>query len=360
MKEQSKNGGSVATTRVVREIAFVPALVHCSSVVLREAGERAAELVCVWYEGRYEAASDTVIRIARRAVAPAGEASNGWDESRVAIDLPGSPVGNPVVFGEGAGRIRMLFSLLMSESWTNGIICTVFSDDGGRSWSPPSLFVPRPGYVPKTRPVQNRHGTWVVPLYHEEMYAPFVAPADSFDDPSSVSLVAEVMARGKVIQPAVVLLEDGTLLMFARSNQGAVWAGRSVNQGYSWSLLRPTVIPNPDSAVELIRLSNGELLLVWNSSSLSRGVLSVALSRDEGESWYCSREIARGGGEYSYPSACELADGGVSVTYTHDRYQILETELNLSWIRENPLEKPIQTTHSLSTAVRGVPAGEEQ
>lgn len=339
---------------VVREIRDTPAIVHCASLAVASR-EEGAELVSVWYEGRYETAPDTTIRVSRRAIgrsaaaggaggeAPGGQELPPWSDAETAIHLPGVPLGNPVLWTEEK-QLRLLFPVLLGESWTEGILCSASSADGGRSFSVPALFLARPGFMPKTRPLDTREGRFVLPIYHEASYAPYVALAPSVDAPQAVELVGETMARGKVIQPAIIERADGALLMLARSNQGTVWKSVSPNGGLSWSICRATALENPDGAVDLIKLRDGRVLLVWNNSRNSRSVLTAALSRDDGESWYAVRDIVRGAGEYAYPSACEAQDGTLCVAFTQDRYKIVEARFSAGWIEAGgTLESVLRT-----------------
>ena len=337
-------------TRVVREIIREPAIVHCSSVAsLRD------RLVAVWYEGSYETARNTKIRLSwrpldihsPRGASKAGSSTAGdgeWSAPCTVIQLPQVPVGNPVIWAEGENGLRMLFSVLMGEAWTESTLATSLSIDGGDTWGPPTIFLARRGFMGKTRPIHNRHGELVVPFYDEAMYAPFIAITPSVTQPEKTHVVAETMARGKVIQPAIAALSNGHLLMLGRSNQGTIWRSHSPNDGYSWSICRATALLNPDAGIDLIRLSDGDLCLVWNNSAVDRTSLSVSLSSDDGESWYCLRDIVRGDGEYSYPSVTEDASGNLHITYTEDRYRILEAEVALEWVREGVLAESLRTS----------------
>ncbi len=335
-------------TETVREIRDVPAIVHCST--LAECAD--GSLLCVWYEGPYETSSRTVLRCARRSAdssdrreagnAPAGRAVGAglearWSAPETIFALDGVPLGNPVLWRDGSGMLRLLFAMLLAESWTETVLLELRSDDDGLSWGAPTLFLGRKGFMPKTRPLVMPDGRLIVPLYHEANYCPYVLLVDDPSAPYSGTLVAETMARGTVIQPAIVERADGSLFMLARSNRESAWSSVSPNGGRSWSICRPTGIPNPDSAIDLIRCGGssdftGEsskligarapLLLTGNFQATGRSRLEAAFSTDEGRSWNRRIVLADGGGEYSYPSALASRDGAIWVSYTEDRYRI--------------------------------------
>ncbi len=318
-------------TETVREIRGEPAIVHCSSLAETADGT----LLCVWYEGSYETAPDTALRIARRPAATSGGRTGtpaDWSAPQTLLALAGVPLGNPVLWRDAGGTLRLLFTALTAESWTEGILLEMRSDTDGLDWSPPSVVTARKGFMPKTRPLVLPGPRVLFPIYHEAEYCPYVMIAEDPDRPHLGAIVGETMARGIAIQPAITQLSDDTLLMLCRSRRGTVWKSLSPNGGYSWSICRPTGIPNPDSAIDLLRAplsedvptgsGNPSLILAGNLSSSSRRALHLAVSEDDGVTWTRRSTVAEGEGEYSYPSAIATADGSVWVSYTEDRYRI--------------------------------------
>lgn len=298
------------------EIERRPALVHCSSVLSTHGGG----LACVWYEGAYETSSNMRLMISRK---PEGSA---WHRPEVLFDFHGMGLGNPVLWRSSHGDLRLTFSALLSESWKESLLFVSSSRDEGASWSEPTLFVPRKGMMAKTRPIYGEGGQLIFPLYDEAQYCPYLWLHEG-SDLLAGSFVAETMARGKAIQPVLARLADGRILMLCRTNQGALWQSYSSNDGYTWTILRPAELPNPDSAVDMIRLRDGRLLLAGNPSKVERKRLSAFVSSDAGTSWTEAAEIVSGEGEYSYPSLIEEEDGTLSVTYTCDRRAIVHARM---------------------------------
>lgn len=138
-----------------------------------------------------------------------------------------------------------------------------FSDDDGRTWqrNVDAISTPR-----RERTVD--------------------APANQPDD------------RG-AMEPCVVELKDGRLLMVIRTQLGFVYRSVSEDQGETWSEPAPMPLEAPDSCPYITRIpSTGDLMMVWNGSRYNtaetmfgyRCPLTFAISRDEGETW--SRPIA--------------------------------------------------------------------
>jgi len=127
-----------------------------------------------------------------------------------------------------------------------------------------------------------------------------------------------------VIQPALWERSGGDVRMLLRSTDriGRIVASSSRDRGLTWDPARPTQLPNPNAGIDVVRLRDGRLVLVYNHLVSGRDALHLAVSSDEGETWSTPLVLQRGQGEYSYPAVIQTADGLVHVTYTWRRTHI--------------------------------------
>lgn len=315
----------------IREITNDPAITHCSSIVASADGD----LVAVWYECPYETSSETLIKIARKP-----GAAGVWGTDEVLFDFHGMPLGNPVLWTGDDRLIHIVFSVLLTESWTSSMLFYAVSADNARTWSAPTLFLPKIGFMAKTRPVKTDRGQVLFPVYHESEFCPYVMILDDLAKPLEAGLIAETMARGKAIQPTLIHLESSTYAMLSRTNQGRIWKSISYNDGLSWSICAPTLLPNPNSALDLCRLKSGEVLLAYNPSEVDRHRLAIAISNDNLQTWFAMRDVIQGDGEYSYPSLLVDDDDKIHVSYTENRYVIQHAVFDREWVEEGRLSVP--------------------
>ncbi|KAJ7297587.1 hypothetical protein O6H91_Y047200 [Diphasiastrum complanatum] len=130
-----------------------------------------------------------------------------------------------------------------------------------------------------------------------------------------------------VIQPVPYMTATGDIRVLLRPNTiiGNISMASSTDGGYSWSKVVSVGLTNPNSGFDGVKLLDGRLLIVYNpiSKRCSRGVLRVAISEDEGESWKDVLTLEKmPGAEFSYSAVIEASDGLVHTTYTYNRTQI--------------------------------------
>jgi len=94
-------------------------------------------------------------------------------------------------------------------------------------------------------------------------------------------------------EATVAETQNGRILLFARPTVNRIVSSYSADAGESWSAVLPAALANSISPPRLRRIpSTGDLMCVWNQVSAEeirrgyrRGRLSVAISRDSGETW---------------------------------------------------------------------------
>lgn len=293
---------------------------HAASVVALPGGR----LLASWFAGSHEGAPDV-------AIVTAAFDGERWSQPRAVVDTPGHPDGNSVLWVDPAGVLRIWYVTMEGRGWAMCPVRERRSHDGGETWSDAAYVRQKHGWMVRNEPLFHA-GRVLMPMYDERDWTAFVLHSE---DGETWTRSPKVYEKGTgLIQPAIAPTGDGRLLMLLRSTAGAVYAARSLDEtGTAWTAPQRTALPNPNSAVELIRLDSGALLCVCNPTARGRTPLRVALSDDDGVTWPRWRDIESEPGEYSYPAAMQAADGVVHLLYTHRRRAIAHAQLTEGWVR---------------------------
>ncbi len=114
--------------------------------------------------------------------------------------------------------------------------------------------------------------------------------------------------RNSGVEASAVELKDGSLYCLVRSDQNFCYESRSFDGGDTWSEPQASPFYGTLTMPTLGRLKNGKLICLWTNTApmpelaheegstwenvfTNRGALHVALSDDEGKTWYGYREV---------------------------------------------------------------------
>jgi len=156
----------------------------------------------------------------------------------------------------------------------------------------------------------------------------------SNEDGRGMSLVATITNRPMgLLEPTCLQLKDGSITMLMRAQyDGFLWRADSKDNGRTWTPAYRTDIPNPSSMANLVRMSDGRIVLLHNNTSgPQREPLSIWVSRDEMKTWYTKQDVIYGG-KLAYPNGIVLKNGRLVFVYDRDRRQVRFVEVELPTI----------------------------
>ncbi len=296
----------------------------------------------MYYGGAGEYATDTSVYGSR--LKP-GETR--WSTPQIIAHDPLRSTGNGVVWQAPDGIVWLFYVVRFGETWSDSRIQVKLSRDRAETWSDASVLDLRAGMMVRCHPIALSDGDYLLPIYHETGHDPEVVGAESaslflrYDHRAKTwSSTGEIHSRLGNIQPAVVQLDDRNLLAFCRRGadykprkDGFLVRSESHDGGRTWSPGVESDFPNPNSAVELLKLKSGNLVLIYNDHMYRRTPLTVALSADGGKTWPWRRNIAEGSNDFAYPSAVE-AGGLIHAVYTSDGRKVIHhVTFDEDWIR---------------------------
>jgi len=305
---------------------------HASTIVETPSGT----LIAAWFGGTAEGQDDVEIWISRKV------AAGPWSAPEAVTDTPHMPTWNPVLF-QAADTTWLFFKVGPSpREWVGGYRQ---STDEGRTWGPVQ-FLPGGLLGPvRTKPIVLADGTWLAGTSVEAGYrgdtppdAPYrtwtVWVESSTDRGRTWARYGPVTVPGEsygVIQPTLWQSDSGEVHMLMRSTEriGRIVSSTSSDGGHTWTPAQATDLPNPNAGIDVVKLNDGRLVLVYNHSLEGRRALHLSVSNDDGQSWGEPQLLEEGPGEYSYPAVVQTGDGDLHVTYTWHRTRIRHVVIDL-------------------------------
>lgn len=290
------------------------------------------DLYLVFFGGGGEYETETAVWGSRRQAG-----GSDWSAPERIASNPFRSLGNAAVWQAPDGLVWLFYVTRYGETWSTSRIKAKVSRDGARTWSDSVLLTFEEGTMVRGRPIVLADGDYLLPIYHEtghdtEYTGPDTASLFLRHDPETRlwSESERIRSSRANEQPAVVELAPGHLLAFCRrgggygpDERGYVIRSESHDGGRTWSEGVDSEFPNPNAAVELIRLANGHLLFVYNDSMNRRTPLTAAISTDGGRTFPHRRNVREGAGSFSYPVALQGADGRIRLVFTSDRRSVI-------------------------------------
>ena len=305
---------------------------HASTIV--QAGN--GNLICAWFGGTEEKNPDVGVWMSRFA-------DGAWTAPERAAKVNQTAHWNPVLFRDTKNVLYLFFKVGPdTDFWQT---YWMRSENDGLAWSEPVELVPgdKGGRGPvKNKPVILSDGAWLAPASTE--IKGWKCFADRSGDGGATWTRSEDFAvdrksdkklRGPgCIQPTLWESEPGKVHALMRSAAGWVWRTDSEDGGRTWAPVKPTDLPNNNSGIDLLRLDDGRLLLVYNPVGMNWGPrtpLDLAISTDNGSTWRTIAHLENDpnlDSEYSYPAIVRTKDG-VAISYTWNRQRVRAWQIPL-------------------------------
>ena len=323
-------------------------------------------LVC-WFHGSGERKSDDVEILGARLVKATGK----WTKPFKMADTPGFPDTNCCMIIDQDQKLWLLWPTIQANLWESALMkyktSTNYMDpDGPPKWDLmrvmhvkhddgfPELveakmdayaqtvaaseqeisvwkagiasqahdkLTRRIGWFTRAHPLILDDGRMLVGLYSDGFSFSLVGYTD---DGGKNWKFSEPIVGGGNIQPSFAQKKDGTLVAYMRDNGPApkrVHVSESKDRGETWSKVYDhPQLANPGSGLELMRLSDGDWVCIYNDQPRGRHTLAVSLSDDEGKTWKWTKYLENrnmGDGSFHYPSIIEASDGKLHVSYSY-------------------------------------------
>jgi len=313
---------------------------HASTIV-----ETADGLVTAWFGGTREGYADVGIWLSRLT-------EDGWSEPlEVANGAENQeqrhPCWNPVLFQTWEGPIYLFYKVGPNPREWWGVM--KMSDDCGKTWSEAKVL-PKGFLGPiKNKPVELQDETILCPASSE--HDGWKVHFEKFHYKTGKWEMTGPVNDGRqygAIQPSILMHfkddpSNDKMQALCRTQQGVITQIWTNDRGRTWGTMKATDLPNPNSGIDALTLSNGMQLLVYNHTvregdhPRGRELLNVAISKD-GISWQATLILENTeGAEFSYPAVIQTADDLVHITYTWKRKRIKHVVIDPSKLKTFPI-----------------------
>ena len=278
-------------------------IVHAPSIV----GLGDGRLLAVWFAGSREGAKD--VEIHSSLFDPNAQ---DWAPEQTLItraEVYGDihryvkKLGNPVVTRDFNGKLWLFFVSVSFGGWSCSSINFTTSSDRGLHWSPIRKLITSPflniSSLVKTVPFYFQDGSMGLPIYHE-MVTKF-GELLRLDRTGRVIGKTRLNNDWKTLQPLVFVqtrYKAVALMRYAghESPRLAIKV-KTDDAGRHWSELSQSMLPNPDSAMAGVALTDQRRLVVINNNQQLRDDLTLLATQNDGQDW---QEVYRFEFEHRY------------------------------------------------------------
>ncbi len=199
----------------------------------------------------------------------------------------------------------------------------------------------RMGWQTRSKPVITSSCRMIIPLYSDGFGFSIMALTDDW---GKNWFFSEPLV-GFGIQPTIAETESGKLVAYMRDNgppPKRLHVSYSTDDGESWSVMKNSELYNPNSAPDIVTLSDGSWVLIYNDTESGRHSLVVSLSEDGGETWPWTRTVESdkpGEIQAHYPAIIQGENDVLHATYSlfSDNSQqktIVYAVFNKEWIKQ--------------------------
>ncbi len=218
------------------------------------------------------------------------------------------------------------------------------SQDDGKSWE-------KPKQVTKEDQIYDMANASVIQLSTGRILIPFCRQDRRQRSYSASCLYSDDNCRSwrrseteidlpkeGAMDPHLVELENGKILMTIRNQLGRVYQASSNDQGVTWTNVDSTDLLAPDSPTIIRRIPRtGDLPIIWNNNREKRRPLTSAISTNEGEDWRNLKDIETGEEyTYSHPSVTFIDENVLLIYNLYDQktgwVSLKQKKLSMEWL----------------------------
>jgi predicted neuraminidase len=303
-------------------------------------------LIAFWWAGSRESGPDVKVYASRWSH---GKWSKNWevasrDSLGQALGYGVRRIGNPVAWTATDGTLHLYVVATGLGGWAAARIVQMQSHDQGATFTVRRVLPMSPLFntstLVRSAPTALADGSWWLPAYFEIGHKyPMLMSFDAHGDPQRLTRIG---TRTQSLQPSLVPVSPTEVRAWMRDDGDSRRVQQAVSRdgGQTWSDMEATALFNDSTALAVLRLSNGSLLMLHNREDIdgsARSALTLSVSTDA-RNWRPLIDVVDGeaGDEFSYPAMYIVGDQ-LHITYTYQRRAIAHHQYQINL--QNTLQK---------------------
>lgn len=277
---------------IFRQIHVAPNLKHNKNHVSSITFLKNNTLLCTWYAGSREGASDV-------SIYGAIYKNNTWATPKVIMNLSKCSletkryirkVGNAVVFKDNNDVLWMFYCSIAVGGWAMSNINCIYSKDDGETWSISQRLILSPfinlSHNVKNKPILLKNGSFLLPIYQEFVKKYALVLWGQLKNNRFHYQIRRITFSKKCLQPSFLYLGNNKISAYFRNrHKGQILTNTSTDLGLNWSTVTESKLPNPNSGFDLLTINQKTHLGIINYSKTERDNLVIVMTNDYGKNW---------------------------------------------------------------------------
>jgi len=299
----------------------------------------------VWFEGTQEGHEDVVIKSVDINFE---EGETNWKAEdvrelfdRQALSKATQPseeiwtLGNTIQLAEGEKTV--LATVVSVGGWAAASIARV--EFSGHEVSAVRKLRLSPmlnrSHLVRNSTVRYSDGSIAIPAYFEMGISAF-GELVRLDQTAKVADKRRITQGRFAIQPEIVVLGPNSAVALSRNfdrDSDRLIASWTDDGGQIWGTPKLLDLPNPNSPVAAIGLSDDRILMAFNDDPVHNRTLALAVSADKGREWKRIAVLEANEGDVRYPDFAKLPDGSLLLVYSFgSKGGIRAHVFNTAWV----------------------------
>ncbi len=298
---------------------------HCSPVAGSLVQTDSTTLLATWYADNRQQRPEST----ETSLWIASYSQNQWSQPREIFAKAGFHIWNPVFLKSRSGELILFFRMFQPKvaepqkekyGIRDFVYLSMRSCNGGVSWSEPTSLPEGITGPIKCMPLILHDGSWMVPSAKNGACW-LECSHDEGKTWERFGPVQHPDGQSGLTDPCLITDTQGNIKMFFRNrmktNQDRFVLTATFDLARkTFSSVAQTNVAHPDAGIDVLRLHDGTLVMMANTSNTLRSPLCLLTSKDDGNHWEELLTLESEPGDFAQPALFQTADHRLHILYS--------------------------------------------